>query len=493
MDATRPLAVDTTDDAALDDGIAIYERLMPAIERYRATERAGVYPVYQAGTVPSDSLSLPDDGVGLDATLDELGIAIEAGSRVAAPGFFGFITTGATTGPAAAHAAVGAAGGQRYGLHAFNALERTGLRWLAELCGLPADTPGVFVSGGSTANLVALGTARQAAFERLGVDAAQDGLPTDVTGRIYASVRAHRTIDRAAAVLGLGRNAVVAIPTDDDDRIDLGALEAALRADADRGVIPIATVAVAGSTDTGTVDPIADVIAIARRYGSWIHVDGAYGLVAHASSEFAPLFDGVQDADSWIVDPHKWLATGLGVGATFVRDEGLLTRAFAEGEAAYLEGSFDEESTPEAQYDQIGGLWADQAVELSAPPRGVLVWSVLREIGRAGVARRVERHVAFAQRVAQRAREDEHLELLLEPTLSIACFRYRPVRADSDIDAFNDRLLARVRRETPFMPTSTRVRGHVAIRPCFINPRTVVADVDGMLEAVLRIGAEMDA
>lgn len=494
MDATTPHgALDAADDAALDDSIAIYERLLPAIQRYRAAERAGAYPVYLSGLVSSDSDSLPDAGVGLDATLDELGAAVEAGCRVAAPGFFGFITTGATTSPTAAHTAVAAAGGQRYGLHAFNALERTGLRWLAELCGLPAATPGVFSSGGSTANLVALGVARQAAFERLGVDAAQNGMPRGVEGRIYASVRAHRTVHRAAAVLGLGRNAVVSIPTDADDRIDLDALEAALRSDAARGVIPIATIAIAGSTDTGAVDPIAAVISIARRYGSWVHVDGAYGLVANASAGLAPLFDGVRDADSWIVDPHKWLATGLGVGATFVRDEALLTRAFAEGEAAYLEGSFDEAAAPEAQFDVIGGPWADQAVELSSPPRGVLVWSVLREIGRAGVARRVERHIAFARRVADRARADSHLELLLEPTLSIACFRYRTARDEDNLDEFNERLLTRLRRETPYMPTSTRVRGNLAIRPCFINPRTVVDDVDGMLDAVLRIGRELEA
>lgn len=487
----RDDVADSPDDAAVDREATALARLVPAMDRYRQGERSP-FPVYQAGTVPSEPGALPEEGAGLDAALEELGIAIESGCRVAAPGFFGFITTGASTSAIAAHAAVAVAGGQRYGLHSFNALERTGLRWLAETCGLPADTPGVFSSGGSSANLIALSAARQAAFERRGIDVATAGLPAGAECRIYASTRAHRTIHRSAAVLGFGRQAVVEIPTELDDRVDLRALEAALREDTRRGIVPIAVVAVAGATDTGTVDPIDDVVGIGRQFGSWVHVDGAYGLVANASAELRPLFAGVADADSWIVDPHKWLATGLGVGATFVRDEALLTRALAEGEAAYLEGSFaPEEHEPEAQFDVIGGLWADQSLELSSPPRGVLVWAVLREIGRAGVARRVERHVGFARRVAERARADERLELLLEPMLSIACFRYVP-SGGGDADEINARILERLRRETPFMPTSTRVRGVLAIRPCFINPRTTEQDVDGMLEAVLRLGRDLD-
>ena len=125
-------------------------------------------------------------------------------------------------------------------------------------------------------------------------------------------------------------------------------------------------------------------------------------------------------------------------------------------------------------------------MELSAPPRGVLVWVVLREIGRAGVARRVERHVG---RVAERAKTDDRLELILEPQLSIVCFRYRP-KAGVDANKVNIRILERLRRETPFIPTSTVVDGRVAIRPCFINPRSTVREVDGLVDATIRFGDE---
>jgi aromatic-L-amino-acid decarboxylase len=412
------------------------------------------------------------------------------------PGWLGFITTGPSTVPAVASAATAVAGAQRYTLHSFNALERTGLRWLADLCGLPAGVAGVFSSGGSTANLVALGAARQAAFERLGHDVAEDGLPAGIRGRIYGSVAAHRTIHRAAAVLGLGRRGVAEIPVDGEGRIDLAGLADSLAGDAREGIIPIAVVAIAGVTDTGAVDPIGEVGAIARHFGAWLHVDGAYGLVANASPRLQPLFAGVEEADSWIVDPHKWLATGLGVGATYVRDEELLTRAFAEGEAAYLEGAFAPDDVQAAsQFDTMAGRWADQGVELSAPPRGVLVWAVLREIGRRGVIDRVERHVAFARAVADAAVAHPRLELLMEPQLSVTCFRYVPAGGapEPDLDALNGRILERLRAETPVVPSSTRVDGRFAIRPCFLNPRTTEREVEDLIASVVRIGDRLAA
>jgi aromatic-L-amino-acid decarboxylase len=489
----RPM-IESIDDADVRGIEGALARLTPALTAYLEDNAGTSFPAYVPGAIESEAAPLPEMGLGLDATIDELGQVVREGSRIGVPGWAGFVTTTATTVGAAAQAAVGVAGGQRYLLNAFNALEDTGLRWLADLCGLPDGVTGVFSSGGSTANLVALGAARQAAFERLGVDASEDGLPSGVRGRIYASERAHRTIHRSAGVLGLGRAGVSNIPTDADTRIDLDALRRALAQDAEAGIVPVAVVAIAGSTDTGMIDPIADVVGVAREFGAWVHVDGAYGLPARSSASLAPLFEGVEEADSWIVDPHKWLATGLGVGATYVRDGDLLTRAFAEGHAAYLEGSF---STTRAehpsQFDEIGGAWADQGVELSAPPRGVLVWAVLREIGRAGMARRVERHVAFARHVVDRATDDPRLEALLpSPDLSVACFRYLPPDG-VDSNQLNFAILERLRRETPSIPTSTVIDGKLAIRPCFINPRTTMRDVDGMVDAVARLGDELTA
>ncbi len=469
-------------------------RLGPALDAYQEAHEATCYPAYVPGSIPSEAASLPERGVSPDAVVDELARVVAEGSRISAPGWLSFITTGASTIPALAATAVAVAGGQRYLLNAFNALEHTGLRWLADLCGLPGEVTGVFSSGGSTAQLIGLGAARQAAYERLGVDVAQNGVPVGSRGRIYASAAAHRTVHRSAAVLGMGRDAVIEIPVDRDGRIRIDELDAALARDTADGIMPIATVAIAGVTDTGSVDRIDRVLEVARRYGSWVHVDGAYGLIAHASPARQPLFAGVAEADSWIVDPHKWLATGVGVGATYVRDGDVLTRAFAEGDAAYLEGTFeDDETVPASQFDMMGGAWADQGVELSAPPRGVLVWAILRELGRDGVAARVERHVAFARMVADRAAAHPRLELLLEPQLSIACFRYRPAggAGEAALDDLNRTILSELRSSTPYVPSSTVVDGSFAIRPCFVNPRTTELEADGLVDAVLRVGDEL--
>lgn len=481
----------TRDPAETEKVGEALNRLLPALERFDLGHRKPTFPAYAAGTVASDSLPLPEHGVGLNGTVDELATAVEHGSRISAPGFVGFITTGATTSGVVAQTAASVAGGQRYLLHAFNALEWTGLRWLAELCGIPAEAHGVFTSGGSTAQVLALGAARQSAFEHLGLDVAGEGLPSGVVGRIYVSARGHRTIHRAAAVLGLGRQGVHDIAAARCGQIDVGALDEALRRDRAEGVVPVAVVAVAGSTDTGSVDPVADVVEVARRHQCWVHIDGAYGLVANAAASAAPLFTGNDEADSWIVDPHKWLATGVGVGATYVRDGKVLARAFAEGAAAYLEGSFSRDpAAAVSQFDLMGGGWADESLELSAPPRGVLVWAVLREIGRRGVAQRVERHIGFARHVADRVRADKRLELLCDAQLSIVCFRYAPPQG-MDGDPLNWLILERLRRETSFIPTSTIIDGAVAIRPCFINPRTTQDDVDGLVDAVLALGHEV--
>jgi aromatic-L-amino-acid decarboxylase len=470
-----------------------FTRLAPAFDAWSAANAHAPFRPYVASPGDPGTGDLPEHGVGLDAMLDELATVVAHGSRISAPGFVGFITTGASTGPAAALAATAVAGGQRYTVHAFNDLEHRSLRWLANLCGLPDGVAGVYSSGGSTAQLVALGTARQATYERLAIDVAEAGAPAAPRGRIYASVLAHRTVHQSAAVLGMGRRSVAPIPVDDDGRVRLDELEAAMAADARDGVLPVAVVAIAGTTDTGSVDRIDEVAKVARRYGAWVHVDGAYGLFANASPSLAPLFAGVEEADSWIVDPHKWLATGVGIGATFVRDGAVLTRAFAEGDAAYLEGSFHEDVDPGgSQFDGMGGRWADQGLELSAPPRGVAVWAILREIGREGVVARVERHVAFARTLAETARRHPRLELLMEPQLSVVCYRYAPPPG-VDADELNQRILDRLRAETSVAPSATQVRGRYAIRPCFINPRTSEREVEELADAVVRIGDRLVA
>ena len=274
---------------------------------------------------------LPDAPEGAAETLRLLAQTVAPhGAPFLAPGFSGWIIGAPTAVPIAAGLVTAVSGQQRYLGFSGNLLEEVSLRWVAELCGLPAGTPGVLSSGGSVANLVGLAAARQRAYERLGGDPSRDGLQILPPGRIYASEEVHHCFLKAAGVLGLGRSAVRLLPTDGRQRLSVDALRHALVEDAAHGIVPIAVVGIAGTTNTGAIDQLDEIADAAAEHEVWFHVDGAYGLFGVLDPTVAGRFAGMQRADSWAVDMHKWLAIPTGTGATYVRDSAYLGRAFTQ-------------------------------------------------------------------------------------------------------------------------------------------------------------------
>lgn len=489
-------AVRDVDASRVGDLASALEVVTPALDAFAA----------DGSTLPRDARadwlaaldrSLPARGAGPDEVLRLLGeVVIPNGLRIGAGGFSGWVTTSATTLPAVAALSALVAGGQRYWLQPYQELEGIALGWLRELFGLPEGMQGIFVSGGSVANLVGLGAARQAAGERLGIDPSRDGVAGLPKPRLYASSEIHHVVHRAAAVLGLGRESVVELPVDAGLRLDVAALRERVAADRAAGCTPIAVAASAGTVNSGAVDPIAEVLEVCREHGLWLHVDGAYGLPGMLDPEVASLFEGVAGADSVAVDPHKWLATGLGCGAVFVRDAGLLARAFSLGDAEYLEVPAPEAVDARSQFADFGVPYFDLGVEQSAPSRGVQVWSALLEIGAEGFAERVRRHNRFARRVQAAAEASPALEVLAPAVLSICCFRYVPADAPSGadraalLDELNRELLRCMQERGRVAPSGTEIGGRFGIRPCFINPRTTSADVEALLSEVEACGAE---
>ena len=471
--------------ASLSDAVA---RVSDALEDFLRYDRGDAY---ERRDQWRHSLAgpLPECGIA-DGVLDELAdIVIPNGTRMSEAGFWGWITAGPGTIPVAASLAATVASPQRATLTAFNHLEELSLDWLGELCGLAPQMKGVYSSGGSVANLVALGAARQWALAQVGIDASAEG----VGGRavaIYCSREAHHTILRAAGVLGLGRHCVRSIGTDGHQRIDIDQLDEAMRADREAGILPLCVVATAGTTNTGAIDPLRACAELARRYGAWFHVDGAYGLPGILDERVSALYDGLEFADSVIVDPHKWLGAPVGIAATFVRDRSILHRAFTQEPADYLEGSFADPDDVRVSLDSLGIPYSDFGVELSSPARGAVVWAILREAGREGVRARIVHDNDLARRVAQLARAHQRLEVLTDTTLSICCFRY-VTEGVADLDELNARILRRLIQETPFLPSGTLVDGHFVIRPCFINFRSELSHAEGLVAAVLRIGDEL--
>ena len=418
-----------------------------------------------------------------------------------APGFSGWVATAPTTVPIAATLAAVVAGPAYQGIQSFNLLEAQALRWLAALVGLPATYQGLFTSGGSVANLIGLGAARQYTAERLGIDPARDGIEALPRPRIYASTEVHHVVYRAAAVLGLGRRSVVTIPTGETLRINLTALRERIQQDKAAGCTPVAVVANAGTVNTGAVDPLPALGRLCQEQEIWLHVDGAYGLLGVLDPQVAPLYGDLTVANSLVVDPHKWLAAPIGCGAVFVRDGELLGRAFTLESAAYVEDSHPdsaEDAPLTSQFDDFGYLYHHFGVEQSAPSRGVQVWAILKEIGAEGMRARICRQNGYARHLAERVQASPSLELMAPVTLSICCFRYVPpeLRGHTDhqtvetLNQLNRTVLRLVRARGRCVPSATTVHGAFVIRPCYINPRTTQADVDALVEEVEQCGAQ---
>jgi len=438
---------------------------------------------------PVLDIALPEQGVGIDEVTRELvENIIPFGSPVTKPGFTSFITTGATSASTLASAAASIASPQRYLPTAFNFIEELSLDWLAQMCGL-GEMKGIYSSGGSVANLVALGAARQSAFEKIAHDPARDGVNREVA--VYASSECHNTIKRAAGVLGIGRSAIRSITCDDQGRMRVDELRTAIAKDLRDHILPMAIVANIGTTNTGAIDPIAQIGRVAREHDIWLHVDGAYGLPGILDDRLSHLYQGLELVDSIIVDPHKWLGASVGIAATFVHDRNLLERAFTQEPADYLEGSIDDMGAENAQLehslDDFGVPYFSYGVELSAPCRGIVLWALIREIGVEGMRARIVRHNDMARKLAEFCKQHPSLELLLEPTLSVCCFRYVWPQID-DLDRLNQKIHRRLIRENEYLPSTTRIKGQLALRPCFLGARTDDSQVDGLAQAVLRIG-----
>lgn len=327
--------------------------------------------------------------------------------------------------------------------------ENQALRWLADLLGWPAEAAGVFVSGGTTGNLSALATARERARELRGHRPAEGWA-------VACSATAHSSIASAARLLDMD---IVRVAADERGHLAGEALEAAL----ENHPNICAVVASGGTTNAGLVDDIASIVPAAHAHDVWVHVDGAYGGAALAAPSARDRFAGIEEADSFIVDPHKWLFAPYDCCALLYRDPQWAARAHSQ-HASYLENIDRGESNP-----------SDLAAHLSRRTRGLPLWYSLATHGTNAYTEAVERCLATARSVAQGIEETEHLELVLEPELSVVMFR----RPGWDEDAYH-RWSRRLALDGTILVVPTRHEGEMVMRMAFVNP-----DTDG--ERVLEI------
>jgi aromatic-L-amino-acid decarboxylase len=365
-----------TPEQARFDGLgSAFEAIIPALEaflRYPDEDPAAAnLAVWRAAL----NEPLPTRGVGTEETLRILReVVIPNGSRDGAPGAAAWVTTVATTVPTVANTAATIVAEQRTGLHSGNFLEHLAVEWLKQLLDIPLSYGGILTSGGSMALLLALAAARQAAGEKRGLDASADGIAGLPRPRVYGSSETHKVIARNCGFLGLGRKHMVQLPVDHRTwRIDMTALRAQVRADVTAGCTPVAIVANGGATNTGAVDPIRDMLELAREVGCHLIVDGAYGLFGVLDERARWCFEGYREADSLVVDPHKWLAVSQGCGSVFVRDEKLLQRACHMESPAYTETARKDDEPLRSQHEDKGFEFESKTLEVTSRARGLEV------------------------------------------------------------------------------------------------------------------------
>jgi glutamate/tyrosine decarboxylase-like PLP-dependent enzyme len=334
--------------------------------------------------------------------------------------------------------------------------ENEALRWLADLAGFPPAAGGAFVPGGTLGNLSALHAARHAALTRRGGE-------RPARWRMAASVEAHSSVAQAARVLDVE---LIDVPVDANHRLTEANLRAALAADGGDGLF--AVVASAGATNLGTIDDLAGVASVCRERDVWLHVDGAYGLAALASPAARGRFAGVELADSFIVDPHKWLFAPYDSCALVYRDPAQARAAHSQS-AAYLDALNERDEWNPADY----------AVHLSRRARGLPLWFSLAVHGTDAYAEAIETTLAVTRQAAEEIRRRPDLELVVEPELTVLVFRRRGW-SGADYAAWSAQLI----ESGAAFVMPTHVGGEPVARIVILNPRTTMADVAVVLDAM---------
>jgi glutamate/tyrosine decarboxylase-like PLP-dependent enzyme len=419
---------------------------------------------------------LPERPVDAREVIADLAAAAEPGVIASSSGrFFGFVVGGAT--PAALAADwLTSVWDQNAGLSvlgpAAGVVEEVAGAWLAELLGLPAGVSVGFVTGAQMANFTALAVALREVLGRAGWEVESAGLWGAPRPRVLVGQGRHGTIDRALRFLGVGGDAVVPVDADDQGRMRTAALRRAL----DQGGGPAIVCAQVGNVNSGAIDPVAEICEVAHAAQAWVHVDGAFGMWAAASPRLRPLVAGVELADSWATDAHKWLNVPYDSGLVFCAHPEA-HRAAMGIRAGYLIHGGDGER------DAL-----DYNPEHSRRARGFAVYAAVRALGREGVAALVERCCGLARRFAERLAAADGVEVLNEVVLNQVLVRFRA--AGGDHDAHTQRVIERVQRDGTCWMSGTTWQGRAAMRISVANWSTDEADVDRSVAAILRRATE---
>ncbi len=344
--------------------------------------------------------------------------------------------------------------------------------WLRELCGFPATGGGVFVSGGSVANLTGLVTARQIML---------DGIMDDAI--IYSSSQAHSSNWKNIRILGFRPEQTRLVPVDDRLRLDVAALSRAVDEDRRNGKRPFCVIATAGTTNTGTVDPLDAIADLCEQQKLWLHVDGAYGAAAVLTERGRRLLAGMERAHSLVLDPHKWLFQPFDIGCCLVREVRWLEQTFSE-HPEYLQDTRDKmDMSREVNF-------CDRGVQLTRAFRALKLWMSIKVFGLDRFGAAIDRGISNAETAQRLLEEQGCFEIVTPAELGVVTFRYRPPQSsEGDLNRLTRALFDDIVADGHAMLTTTMIDGQLVLRLCTINPRTTEDDIRSTIGMIARLGA----
>jgi aromatic-L-amino-acid decarboxylase len=331
-------------------------------------------------------------------------------------------------------------------------LEETVMNWLKTMTGLPADWSGVIQDTASTSTLAAILSAREKSTA-YGIN--NEGFDGNEKLRVYCSTETHSSVEKAVKIAGIGRKNLVKIPTDDHFRMDASLLQKAIAEDISAGFKPLCVVATLGTTGCTSVDPLSEIASVCEKAGVWLHVDAAYGGTALLLPEYRWMIEGIEKADSFVFNPHKWMFTNFDSSAYFVKDKESLIRTF--------------EILPE--YLKTGNLglvndYRDWGVQLGRRFRALKLWFVIRSYGVTQLQVKIREHINIARWFEQQVIVHPDFEVLAPVPLSLVCFRYKPASftGHENLNQINEELLRELNNTGKIFLTHTKLNGQYTLR-----------------------------
>jgi aromatic-L-amino-acid/L-tryptophan decarboxylase len=419
---------------------------------------------------------LPEEPAPVDSLLEQLQSDVWSNiGNVQHPRFFAFIPS-----PSNFVSVMADALASGFNPFAGNWLEGSGtsqielvtIDWLRGMCGLPETTGGLFVSGGSMANLTALATARRARLDNRSENAV-----------IYYSDQTHNSVEKALRVLGFAREQIRMLPSDDAFRAPIESLRQAVAEDRAAGKQPFCVIANAGTTNTGAVDPLDELADLCARESLWLHVDGAYGAATCLSERGKKLLAGIERADSLSLDPHKWLFQPFEIGCALVRDAQLLKKTF-HTMAEYLEDTRREEEEEINYYDY--------GVQLTRGFRALKLWLSIKTFGAAAFREAINHGFELAEFAENILRQSDCWRIVTPATMGIVTFRFVAEGCSEDeINEIHRRMVEAMTEDGFAFANSTALRGQTVMRFCTINPRTTEEEVRATISLLERFGREL--